>query len=158
MLKIYWRRPLTRLELAIYAGLVGIAAVFLAGRMLDYLELAERSAMEMTVARVNSAINVQLASEMLGGHLIYVKPALRRNPFELAKMHQSNYLGELDDPDFSTLERGNWVFDRRRAELVYLPRMQNGLKTPADGAIRFQLVRRGAFTYMLVPTSDYVWR
>ena len=158
MLQIYWRRPLTRLELALYAGLVGIAAVFFVDRLLDYLELAERSSMEMTVARVNSAINVQLASEMLSGRLIYVEPALRRNPFELAKMPQTNYLGELDGPDLSALDRGNWLFDRPRGELVYLPRLQRGLRTPADGTIRFHLVRRGGSTYMLVPTSEYIWR
>lgn len=158
MLHIYWKRPLTRLELALYAGLVGMAVIFFASRLLDYLELAERASMEMTVARVNSAISVHLAYEMLGGRLIYVEPALRRNPFELAKMPQTNYLGELDDPDLSTLERGNWVFDRQRAELVYLPRLRRTLRVPEDGAIRFHLILRAGSTYMLVPTSKYVWQ
>lgn len=158
MLHIYWRRPLTRLELALYAGLVGIAVMFLASRLLDYLELAERASMEMTVARVNSAINVHLAYEMLGGRLIYAEPALRRNPFELAKMAQSNYVGELESGDLSKVERGNWVFDRQQTELVYLPRLRSGLRSPEDGAIRFHLVRRGGSTYLLVPTSDYVWQ
>lgn len=156
---IFWRRPLTRLEMALYAAIVSAALALFADQLVDYLELAERSSVDTTVARLNSSINVQLAYDMLGGRLIPLEASLRRNPFELAKMPQGNFLGELDDPDLSALERGNWVFDRTKSELVYLPRLRRGLRTTeGNDVLRFRLVKRsGSWTYMLAPTSKYTW-
>ena len=159
MLGIYGRRPLTRLELALYAAIVGIAAVVFVDRLLATMELAERAAMEQTVSRVNSALNLRIAYEMLNGQLINVQAALQRNPFELAKVSQPNYRGEVERFDPARLEGGSWVYDRTSRELVYLPRLKRGLTT-ANGseAVRFRLVAGTTGTrYVLVPTYKYTW-
>lgn len=156
---MYWRRRLTRLELALYAIVVGAALAALLDRMLDTMELAERVAMEVTVSRVNSAITTQLASDRLGGRLTRLSELRERNPFEVAGMVASNSHGELDTPRLADLERGYWVFDRSRKELIYLPRLHRGLRTAdADSNVHFRLVVRESGTLVLVPVSPYSWQ
>jgi len=154
---VYWRRSLTRLELGLYAALIGVAVALLADRLLDTMEIAERAAMDVTLTRINSAINVQLAADRFGGRLPRIAEALQRNPFEVAKMSPGNFLGELEEPDLELLERGNWLFDRTRKELVYLPRLRRGLQSP-EAVLRFRLERRGPEAYALVPVRPYLWR
>src|SRR5437870_2645246 len=96
MLPMFGRRPLTRLEMGLYAAIFAVVATVLLNRLFAMMELAERSAMEQTVSRVNSSINLQLAHEMLKGQLINVSTALQDNPFKLAKATPPNYRGEGD--------------------------------------------------------------
>ena len=154
---MYWQRRLTRLELAVYAGLIGIALAVFADRLLDTLEIAERAAMDVTVSRVNSAINIQLAADRFGGRLPRIAEALERNPFEVARMSPGNFLGEFDAPQLDGLERGTWIFDRSSRELIYLPKLHRGLEA-AEPAVRFRLERRGNELFALVPAAPYMWR
>jgi len=155
---VYWRRRLTRLEIALYAALVGIVAAVFLERLLTYMELAERTAMEITVDRINSALRLRLAGDMLEGRLIDVPAALDRNPFELARMAPANFHRQLDGSSIGDLERGYWVFDRQRRELVYLPRLHRRLQTDdPDDAVRFHLIPGMGTTYVLVPASKYSW-
>jgi hypothetical protein len=153
-----WHHRLSRLELTICGALVSlILAVFLE-RALHYMELAERTAVEVTVGNVNSALNVGRALEMLRRQAPSGPSASLRNPFDFAGMSPPNFHGEFDSPDLAAYERGNWVFDRTKAELIYLPRLTRGLSTKdPDRAIRFRLEagRQGALE--LVPTSTYSW-
>jgi general secretion pathway protein G len=155
---MYWRRSVTRVEAAIYAGLIAVLLAIFLERLLYYMEVGERTAMEVTVSRVNSAINVHLAHEMLSGRPLKVLPPLAQNPFQLAKMSPQNFLGEIDGSTLAEVERASWVFDRSRGELVYLPRWHRGLDSAElDGAIRFKLTFASG-RYALVPASAYSWR
>jgi len=142
---------------AIYAVLIGIAIAVLADRLLETMEIAERAAMDVTITRINSAINIQLAADRFAGRLSRIAEALKRNPFEVASMSPGNFLGEFDAPELEALERGNWLFDRTRQELIYLPRLRRGLQAP-ESAIRFRFERRGSETYALVPAAPYSWQ
>lgn len=114
--------------------------------------------MEVTVSYVNSALNVRRAYDMLSGRAASDPGAPLRNPFELAGMSPVNFLGDIDSPNLANLERGYWVFDRTRRELIYLPRLRRGLTTAdPDGALRFRLESRGNAISMLAPTSKYSW-
>lgn len=155
---MYWRRRLSRLEVGIYAAVVGLVLAVFLERALYYMELAERTVMEMTVSNVNSALNVRRAYDILAGRAAGDPTAPLRNPFELAGMSPANFHGEVDSPSLADLERGYWVFDRTRRELIYLPRLRRGLTTAdPDGAIRFRLESRGNAISMLAPTSEYSW-
>ena len=155
---MFGRRPLTRLEMGLYAAIVAVAVAIFLDRLLAVMELAERSAMEETVSRVNSALNLRIAYDMLGGRLIHVQAALQRSPFELARVTQPNYRGEVERLDPARTEGGSWIYDRARRELVYLPRLKRGLVT-ADGSetVRFKLVAGTGTRYMLVPANQYIW-
>lgn len=155
----YGRRPLTRLEAGIYGTIAALLILFLADLTLDYMELAERSAMERTVIGVNSGISVRLAQDMLQGRPVDVRGALDENPFEFARLNQPNFLGERELPSLASLPTRNWVYDRTRRELVYLPRLHRGLRTSeVEPVIRFGLVANpGSVVYRLVPISRYSW-
>jgi hypothetical protein len=156
-LGIYGRRPLTRLEAALYGGIAAILITFLAYRLLDVMERAERWSMEATILQLNAAVTTRLAYEAMQGAVSTAPEWVRRNPFELAKMSAPNFAGEVESS--GSLERGTWAYDPTRAELIYLPRLRSGLHTSdPDGAVRFRaVVKQGGFGYMLVPTSPYMW-
>jgi hypothetical protein len=156
---IYWRRPLTRLECALSAGLVGVLITVFLERALVYMELAERTAMEVTVQHVNAALQIQRAAEMLQGHAIDRPKALQRHPFEVARMRVVNLHPDVADRDeLAELERGYWVFERSTKELIYLPQLHRRLQTEeAQAVLRFHLVGGGSAPYVLVPASKYSW-
>src|SRR3979411_533404 len=101
---MYWRRPLTRLELALSPAAVAVVLAVFLERLLTYMELAERTVMEMTVSRVNSALDVRRAYDMLAARTASAPTTLSRNPFELAGMSPANFHGEMDSPSLADLE------------------------------------------------------
>ena len=151
-------RPLSRLELGASAAIIALLIAAFMDRMLDQMEFAERTAMELTVSHVNSALNVRLAYEQLRGGAADSEWA-GRNPFELARMAPPNFLGERSTPRLEFLERGSWVYDRGRRELIYLPRLKRSLQTSdPSSALRFRLKAGATGGFMLAPTSKYTWQ
>jgi hypothetical protein len=157
--QIYWRRRLSRLELALYAAVVGVLIAAFLDRVLTYMELAERTAMEATVNNVNSALAARRALQMLQAHPGEGARALRANPFELADMRVTNrHPDVVADAPLDGLERGRWVFQRSRNELIYLPQLHRGLQTgEPQSLVRFHLVATANAGYVLVPASPYSW-
>lgn len=157
-MKIYGRRPLTRLEAGIYGAIVAILVTVFATRMLSYMEAAERARMEVTVTQLMSAASVRRAYGVMRGQAEDVASWTKRNPFELAGFPAPNFSGEIDPLQPKPLERGWWAFDPARGELIYLPRLRSGLETSdPDGALRFRVEISG-MRYMLVPTPPYRWQ
>jgi hypothetical protein len=156
-------RQRSHLESALYVIIVGVLATLLLQRLLQLSEVAEKTAMEATVARLQSALYVRAAKAVLEG-----KPLRAwedRNPLELARAELPNYLGEFDKPDLATLEPGNWLYDRGRHELVYLVRRARSFSGGEDSvpAIRFRLqverARSGAYSPLLLHVvAPYQWR
>jgi hypothetical protein len=157
--KIYGARPLTRLEAALYGGIAAVLIGLLAGRLLDAMEVAERTTMQATVARLNAAITTRLAYEVMRGEVGNVQAWTRRNPFDLARMSPGNFSGAFDAPVPGELERGSWAFDVARAELIYSPRLRTGLQTSdPDGFVRFHgVAAANGMGYTLVPATPYRW-
>ena len=157
-MKIYGRRPLTRLEAGIYGAIVAILVTVFATRMLSYMEAAERARMEVTVTQLMSAASVRRAYGVMRGQAEDAASWRKRNPFELAGFPSPNFSGEIDPLQPKPLERGWWAFDPVRGELIYLPRLRSGLETSdPDGALRFRVEING-MRYMLVPTPPYRWQ
>lgn len=151
---MYGRRPLTKLEAGLFAGLVGIFIAVFARQALEYMELAERATMEATLMNAVSAINVRLVEDTLTRRRDD-SDWTRRNPFELARMAPANFARE---PDASPPATGSWRFDRERAELVYTPRLHFRLQT-SDGqaTLRFHLLALPTGSYGLVPVAPFRW-
>jgi hypothetical protein len=143
---MYWRRPLTRLEAALYGALLAVFVGVFARYMIGYMEAAERSAMQATLINTTAAINVRR----------FLGPIdwSRRNPFELAGATPPNF---AKDADPARAESGQWAFDAEQGELVYLPRLRFTLQT-SDGqaALRFRLIQ-GPKGYSLEPKAPFVW-
>ena len=155
MIPVYWQRPLTRLESGLVVIVCAIIIALFLERTLAYMELAERTAMEVTVQHVNAALQVQRAAEMLQGRGAASKA--QPHPFALARVRVAKVHPDLVDPKrLGELERGYWVFERSGAQLIYLPQFTRGLQSE-DGVVRFRLVRAVDAPYVLVPAATYSW-
>jgi hypothetical protein len=151
--KLYGRRPLTKLERGLYAALAAIFITIFASELLDYMELAERAAMEATLMNAVAAINVQAARDTLTSP----KPGIdrSRNPFEMAGMAPMNFAGELHG---SLPPAGSWGYDRASGELVYAPRLHFKLHTSNDESVlRFRLEPGPGAIQRVVPRAPYRW-
>ncbi len=155
---MFGRRRLTRVELAVYAVIVATLLVIFASYVLQYMEIAEKAAMETTVNNVTSTINLRYAVLLMRGRSLEAARWTTENPFELAGTFPPNYRGALGAGDALDLERPAWVFDVPRAELVYLPRLHSQLGDGSIDELRFRLERHpSGFGFVLAPTSPYAW-
>lgn len=158
-LLVYGRRSLTRLEAALYIVIAAILITIVAERLLDYMETAERSAVQATLTNLTAAINTRLAYAIIRGEASNLTDWTRRNPFDLAHASAGNYAGEIDTSEAGSMERGAWAFDAVRGELVYRPRLRRGLETSDPmGALRFRAaIDPRGLGYRLEADPPYRW-
>lgn len=155
---MYGRRKLTRVEIAVYAVIVGTLIAVFTSYMLDYMEMAEKTAMQATVSNVTSALNLRYASHVMAGQPVDVAQWMSSNPFELAQAFPAAYRGELKREDVAQIERPAWLFDAARREILYLPRLHKHLRAASEGEVRFRLEpHHSGFGFALVPTSAFDW-
>ena len=155
---MYGRRRLTRVEMAVYAFIVAMLIAVFSSYVLDYMEMAEKAAMETTLANVTSAINVRYALLVMSDRRTDSGTWLRANPFELANVFPPNYRGVFGATPVGELGRPAWLFDVTSAELVYFPRLYSHLDNGEIDQLRFRLQRnRSGFGFVLVPASPYTW-
>lgn len=119
---MYWRRPLTRLESALYALVVAILIGVFLERSFFYVALAERTAMEVTVQRINTGLRLRRAADLVAG-----KPSPAAAPQDLFAF------AFLAAPP-----AGPWRYDPGAGELAY-------------GTARFRLVRDATGLWVLAP-------
>jgi hypothetical protein len=155
---MYGRRKLTRVEIAVYAVIVAALIVVFASYMIDYMEMAEKTAMETTLSNMNTALTLNYAGRFISGERIDKAQWVSGNPFELAGTFPPGYGGDLAARDPATLPRPAWLFDSARREMVYLPRLHKYLKATGEPEIRFRLdLHPSGFGFVLVPASPYDW-
>jgi len=152
------------LETALYTVIAGTLAALLLYRLLELSAVAEKTAMEATVARLQSALYARAAKAVLSGRPGTARDWRQRNPVALAHVELPNYLGEFDHPDLAQLEPGNWLYDRGRHELVYLVRRAQDFSGGTDlvPAIRFRLqlerTPSGSYSPLLLHlVTPYEW-
>jgi hypothetical protein len=158
-------RQRSYLESALYVVIAAALAALLLHRLQQLSEVAEKTAMEATVSRLQSALYVRAAKAVLSGRAAKVERNwAERNPVLLAQADLPNYLGEFEHPDLTTLDSGNWLYDRGRHELVYLVRRANNFSGSTDPvpAIRFRLrvehTPSGAYSpFLLHAVTPYEW-
>lgn len=110
----------TLFELVLVIVLVAVMMKILLERFLIYQEMAEKVAMEQTVGALKSALNIQTAALIASGRTDDVAKLTTINPFTLLADKQRNYIGELFKVDEGTIEPGNWYFDLKRRQAVYV--------------------------------------
>jgi hypothetical protein len=157
-------RQRSYLESALYVVIAGALAALLLHRLQQLSEVAEKTAMEATVARLQSALYARAAKEVLSGRARTERDWRERNPVLLARADLPNYLGEFERPELALLKPGNWLYDRGRHELVYLVQRAANFSGGSDPvpAIRFRLqlerARSGAYSpYLLHAVTAYEW-
>lgn len=110
----------TLFELVLVVVLVAVLMKILLERFLIYQEMAEKVAMEQTAGALKSALNIQTAALIAGGRAEDVPKLATINPFTLLTEKQKNYVGELFKFNEGDVEPGNWYFDLKRKQAVYL--------------------------------------
>jgi hypothetical protein len=155
---MYGQRKLTRVEIAVYAGIVAALIAVFASYMIDYMEMAEKTAMQTTLSNMNTGLNLDYAGRLIAGERMDKAGWMSGNPFALARTFPPGYGGELAGRDAASLPRPAWIFDPARREIVYLPRLHKHLRGTGEAEIRFRLdLHPSGFGFVLVPVSPYDW-
>lgn len=153
------------LQSALYVIIVGVLAAVLLERLLTYAEAAEKAAMEATVSRLHAGLYFRLAMHALRAEYDEMDALAVKSPFATSEARASNYLGEFDGVP-GNAEGGNWLYDRSRHELVYVPNLKRYLEIGSDGgsasSIRFRVevlrTSKEAYTGVaLRPVAAFRW-
>jgi hypothetical protein len=138
------------LQSGLYVVIAGILAAVLLERLLTYAEAAEKAAMEATLSQLHAGLYARVAFLALRGEYEAIEALPRRSPFVTAVMQAANYRGEFVGVPVE-VEGGNWLYDRVRNELVYVPNLTRYLvadpNEPAVAHLRFRLEVRKTSKY-----------
>lgn len=154
----------SRLEFAVAAVLLAVLAALLLQSLLRYQEVAERTAVEMTVMNMRSGLRYRIAELILAGRTKEVAGLAGSNPVGWLARPPEGYLGEADAAE-SPQPPGTWRFETARRELVYRINRGEGFTAHEGGAqeIRLSVVaepgslRQGALLGLSLATSRYTW-
>lgn len=114
------QRGFTLIELiVVIVIIVTLSTVFL-NRMWFYQEQAERTAMAEVAGAIQSALVMQYGSLMVHGKEADVAMLAAKNPMSWLSKRPQNYAGEFYDPTPLSVTPGNWIFDLKTHELIYL--------------------------------------
>jgi hypothetical protein len=154
------------LQSALYVAIFAVLAALLLERLLTYAEVAEKAAMEGTLASVRAGLYSQVALLSLRGDRAAVEALPAQNPFVTSDVRSPNYLGEVYGTPAAGVKGGSWFYDRSRREIIYVPNLHRYF-TPAAGeewlpAARFQVELQrapgGGYTgVVLQPVGEFRW-
>jgi hypothetical protein len=131
---------ITVFEAAVALGVIAVFAWFLLNALVQTQEMAERTAVQMTIMNLRSALRLQMAHYVISGQEAELTTLVGANPIRWMDP-PPGYRGELVDVKESEMKPGSWYFDRRRRELVYSPNLDSGLGRSPGGshALRWQI-------------------
>lgn len=131
----------TLLELIVVITIiVALMGLFL-NRALYYMERAEKAAMEEMAGSIQSALTMQYGRIITRGKSSDVVALTSGNPMNWMQKKPHNYAGEFYDPSPQSVPAGNWMFDLRSRELIYVPDRTDHFKPGKDGKfwVRFHV-------------------
>ena len=140
------------LQSGLFVVIAGILAAVLLERLLTYAEAAEKAAMETTLSQLHSGLYTRVAFLALRGEYETIDALPRRSPFATAVMQAANYRGEFVGVP-AEIEGGNWLYDRLRNELVYVPNLKRYLVADPDDLdvahlrFRLEVLRSSKYAY-----------
>jgi len=135
-------RGFTLIELVIVIVIIAILMGLFMNRFLYYQEQAEKIAMEEVVGVIQSSLTMQYGQITTRGKSSDVTALVKDNPINLLQKKPSNYAGEFYEASLQSVPPGNWLFDLKTQELIYLPRNTDNLRPGTDGKpwVRFHTV------------------
>ncbi len=162
------RQPgFTLLELCVVIVIFSILIGYLLSKVLDNLEIAEKSAMETQRMMMRAGMDLHVAGMITAGRERDLPRLRGSNPVEWLREPPANYLGAFASEPQQASEDGGWYFDTTAREIVYTPKRHSHLKPGQDGRyrVRFHVVASsasdrssGAMAWpVLVPAEPYVW-
>jgi prepilin-type N-terminal cleavage/methylation domain-containing protein len=134
-------RGFTLIELVVAITIIVVLMGLFLNRAMFYMEQAEKTAMEEVAGSIQSALTMQYGQILTRGKPSDVAPLAQDNPMNWLQKRPLNYAGEYYDPTPLAVESGDWVFDLKSRDLVYVVRNANYFKPGKDGKkwIRFHV-------------------
>ncbi|MDD5385006.1 MAG: prepilin-type N-terminal cleavage/methylation domain-containing protein [Gallionella sp.] len=131
----------TLIELIVVIIIVVVMMGLFMDRVLFYQEQAEKTAMEGVAGAIQSALTMQYGQILTRGKPSDVPALAQDNPMNWLQKKPPNYAGEFYNPTPLSVESGNWVFDLRTRDLIYVVRNANYFKPGKGGKkwIRFHV-------------------
>lgn len=114
-------RGFTLIELIVVITIIVLLAGVLLTRIWFYQEQAEKAAMEQTAGAVQSALVMQYGHLLARGRDAEVKKLVEENPMHWLMQKPQNYAGEYFGMTPAAIAPGNWAFDLKTRELIYVP-------------------------------------
>lgn len=132
----------TLIELIVVIVIVVVIGGTFLDRALYYQERAEKTAMEGVAAALQSALTLQYGQILTRGKPSDVPALAYANPMDWLQKKPDNYAGEFYDPSPVSAAPGNWVFDLKSRNLIYVPNNANYFSPGKDGKkwVRFHVV------------------
>ena len=113
-------RGFTLIELIVVISIVAILIGVFLNRVQFYQERAEKAAMEQVAGALQSALVMQYGRLLTRGREVEVSALAADNPTNWLAKIPRNYSGEFYDPTPRSVAPGNWVFDLKTRELIYV--------------------------------------
>ena len=134
-------RGFTLIELIVVIIIIVVMMGLFIDRTLFYQEQAEKTAMEGVASAIQSALVMQYGQILTRGKPSDIPVLVRDNPMNWLQKKPRNYAGEFYDPTPLSVESGNWVFDLKTRDLIYVMHNADYFKPGRDGKkwIRFHV-------------------
>ena len=162
------------IELMVVIAIVAVLANALLDRVWLYQEQAEKAAMEQVAGALQSAVVLRYGQMLTSGREAEVGALLTENPINWLMKKPPNYAGEFFAPTPAAIAPGNWAFDLKNRELVYVPYRtayfvagSNGYKwvryrinmhyEPAAGALNKNKSAKRLTGVLFEPAEPYQW-
>jgi general secretion pathway protein G len=138
------QRGFSFVELVVSVSVALILLGILLNRVQYYQEQAEKTAMEGVATSLGAALTLQYGQLIARGKSGDVLTLKNANPVTWLVESPKNYSGEFFDPLAERIEAGNWFFDLKSRELVYVVRNRAHFKADNAGRywVRFHVVSR----------------
>lgn len=123
----------TLFELIVVISIISVLAATFFNRVLYYQEQAEKTAMVEVAAAIQTSLIMQYGRMLIHGRENEVSTLAAENPINWLLKKPPNYAGEFFAPTPSSVHPGNWVFDLKSHELIYIPSLTGHLTPGKDG-------------------------
>lgn len=132
----------TLFELIIVITLIVFLMALFMDRFTYYQEQAQKAAMEQVSGAIQSALVMQYGQIMTRGKPSDVAALAQDNPMNWLQKIPRNYSGEFYDPTPRAVAPGNWMFDLKSRDLIYVLGESKYFKPGKDSRkwIRFHVV------------------
>lgn len=129
----------TLIELVIVITLIVFLMGIFMNRVVFYQEQAEKVAMEQVAGAIQSALIMQYGQILTRGKPADLAALVTDNPINWLQKKPRNYSGEFYEPTPLSVNSGNWLFDLKSRDLIYVLRSADYFKPGQDGKkwIRF---------------------
>ena len=130
----------TLIELIVAIAIISTLTGVLLTRVWFYQEQAEKAAMQQVAGALQSALILQYSQLVAKDQTKEVKNLIAENPIHWLMRPPKNYAGEFNGLAIELIPPGNWGFDLKSRELIYIPFRTLNFKPDKDGKknVRFR--------------------